>query len=57
MHNIRIALVMVETWTSGDRIEVAHNAEITLSNFADYKHDVLDFNEDTKNHDSAHFLS
>ena len=48
---------MVETWTSGDRIEVANNAEITLSNFADYKHEVLDFNEDTKNHDSAHFLS
>ena len=57
VNNIRIALVLVETWSSGDQITISTDSEVTLNNFRDYKNTVLDANDGTKNHDNAHFLS
>ena len=57
MHNIRIALVMVETWSSGDRISIVTDSDTTLKNFKNYKALVLDVNEDTKDNDNAQLLS
>ncbi|CAB3994598.1 disintegrin and metallo ase domain-containing 12-like, partial [Paramuricea clavata] len=56
-HNIRIALVMVETWTNGDPISVVNDSSTTLVNFRNYKRDVLDVDETTKDHDNAQLLS
>jgi hypothetical protein len=57
VHNIRIALVMVETWTNGNLVPVVSNSTTTLANFRSYKNNVLDINEETKNHDNAHLLT
>jgi hypothetical protein len=57
VHNIRIALVMVETWSSGDQISIVTDSNATLYNFRGYKNSVLDVNEDTKDHDNAQLLS
>ncbi|CAB4012605.1 disintegrin and metallo ase domain-containing 12-like, partial [Paramuricea clavata] len=57
VHNIRIALVMIETWTSGDQISVVTDSDATLTSFTAYKNNVLDANDETKDHDNAQFLS
>jgi hypothetical protein len=48
---------MIETWTSGDQISVVTDSGATLSSFRDYKNNVLDANDETKDHDNAQFLS
>ena len=48
---------MIETWTSGDQISVVTDSSATLSSFTDYKNNVLDANDETKDHDNAQFLS
>ena len=57
VNNVRIALVMVETWSSGDKISVVADSSTTLASFRTYKNTVLDTNDDTKNHDNAHLLT
>ncbi|CAB4021413.1 disintegrin and metallo ase domain-containing 12-like, partial [Paramuricea clavata] len=57
VHNIRIALVMVETWTNGDRISVVTNSSTTLANFRNYKRVSLDVSEETRDNDNAQLLS
>ena len=48
---------MIETWTSGNRINVVTNSDTTLTNFKNYKNTVLDVNDDTKDNDNAQLLS
>jgi hypothetical protein len=48
---------MVETWTNGDPISVVNDSSATLANFRNYKRDVLDVDETTKDHDNAQLLS
>ena len=57
VHNIRITLVLVETWSSGDRITVTTDSGATLENAITYKNTVLDTNNATKDHDNVQFLS
>lgn len=48
---------MIETWTNGDKISIVTNSDTTLTNFVNYKNNVLDVNDETKDHDNVQLLS
>lgn len=57
MHKIRVVLIMIETWKHSDKITVNPNDEQkTLEDFEQYKANVLDKDENTKN-DNAQLLT